>query len=58
MVAFFFIVLFSLGLDLDRAIPGFFFTAIHIPPLRVAAAGRASELMSVRLVRIIEIRYV
>jgi hypothetical protein len=33
LVAFFFIVLFSLGLDLDTAIPGFFFAAICIPPL-------------------------
>ncbi|MBV8054697.1 MAG: hypothetical protein JOZ29_17705 [Deltaproteobacteria bacterium] len=33
LVAFFFIVLFSLGLDLDAAIPGFFVAAIHVPPL-------------------------
>jgi hypothetical protein len=33
LVAFFFIVLFSLGLDLLAAVPGFFIAAIHIPPL-------------------------
>ncbi len=33
LVAFFFIVLFSLGLDLAAAIPGFFFAAIRVPPL-------------------------
>jgi hypothetical protein len=36
LVAFFFIVLFSLGLDLVAAIPGFFFAAfatILVPPL-------------------------
>jgi hypothetical protein len=34
LVAFFFIVLFSLGLDLGAAVPGFFFTAaICVPPL-------------------------
>jgi hypothetical protein len=33
LVAFFFMVLFSLGLDLGAALPGFFFTAIRIPPL-------------------------
>jgi hypothetical protein len=33
LVAFFFIVLFSLGLDLDADVPGFFFTGMHIPPL-------------------------
>jgi hypothetical protein len=34
LVAFFFIVLFNLGLDLGAAVPGFFFTAgICVPPL-------------------------
>lgn len=34
LVAFFFIVLFSLGLDLGAAVPGFFFAvAICVPPL-------------------------
>jgi hypothetical protein len=33
LVAFFFIVLFSLGLDLVAAVPGFFIAAILIPPL-------------------------
>jgi len=33
LVAFFFIVLFSLGLDLLAPIPGFFIAAIRIPPL-------------------------
>jgi len=33
LVAFFFIVLFSLGLDLVAALPGFFIAAIRIPPL-------------------------
>jgi hypothetical protein len=46
LVAFFFIVLFSLGLDLVAAIPGFFFTAIRVSSSWVAAAGRASELDS------------
>jgi hypothetical protein len=45
LVAFFFIVLFSLGLDLDAAVPGFFIAAIRVPPLWVAAAERASELI-------------
>jgi hypothetical protein len=45
LVAFFFIVLFSLGLDLLAAVPGFFIAAIHIPPIGFAAAGRASELI-------------
>jgi hypothetical protein len=33
LVAFFFIVLFSLGLDLSAAVPGFFFAVIRVPPL-------------------------
>jgi hypothetical protein len=36
LVAFFFIALFSLGLDLAAAVPGFFFAAfaaIRLPPL-------------------------
>jgi hypothetical protein len=33
LVAFFFIALFSLGLDLVAAVPGFFIAAIRIPPL-------------------------
>ena len=33
LVAFFFIVLFSLGLDFDAELPGFFIAAIRIPPL-------------------------
>jgi hypothetical protein len=33
LVAFFFIVLFSLGLDFAAAIPGFFLAAIRVPPL-------------------------
>jgi hypothetical protein len=32
-VAFFFIALFSLGLDLVAELPGFFIAAIRIPPL-------------------------
>jgi len=59
LVAFFFIVLFSLGLDLVAAAPGFFIAAIRIPPLGFAAAGRASELShAASTVRIIEICYV
>jgi hypothetical protein len=33
LVAFFFIVLFSLGLDLVAAVPGFFIAAIRVPPI-------------------------
>jgi hypothetical protein len=60
LVAFFFIVLFSLGLDLLAALPGFFIAAIRVPPLWVAAAGRASELIHLvsSTERIIEICYV
>jgi hypothetical protein len=32
-VAFFFMVLFSLGLDLAAALPGFFLAAMHVPPV-------------------------
>ena len=33
LVAFFFIVLFSLGLDFGAVVPGFFMAAIRVPPL-------------------------
>jgi hypothetical protein len=53
-------VLFSLGLDLLAAAPGFFIAAISGSSYRVAAAGRASELIicQAQLLRIIEICYV
>jgi hypothetical protein len=51
LVAFFFIALFSLGLDLVAAEPGFFIAAIfHLPPIAVAAAGRAFQLISSRTI--------
>jgi hypothetical protein len=44
LVAFFFIVLLSLGLDFDAAVPGFFFTAIVRSSYALAATGRAMNL--------------
>ena len=61
LVAFFFIALFSLGLDLTFAIPGFFFAAaIRLSSSWVAAAERASSRLRplARILPIIEIRYV
>jgi hypothetical protein len=49
LVAFFFIVLFSLGLDLLAALPGFLIGAIQRSSSWFAAAGRASETDSPKL---------
>jgi hypothetical protein len=58
LVAFFFIALFSLGLDLVAELPGFFIAAIRNSSCWVAAAARAPEpLLLARLLRIIEICY-
>jgi hypothetical protein len=60
-VAFFFIVLFNLGLDLGAAVPGFFFTAaIRVPPLGSLLPDEHQNLVYLlaQMLRIIEICYV
>jgi hypothetical protein len=54
-VAFFFMVLFSLGLDLDAAVPGFFFIGIRVPPVGSLLGDEHSEPRPRN--RIIEICY-
>jgi hypothetical protein len=56
LVAFFFIVLFSLGLDLDAALPGFFLTGIRVPPLGSLLLDKRSELIDVRIIEICYVR--
>jgi hypothetical protein len=60
LVAFFFIVLFSLGLDLVAAVPGFFIAAIRVPPLGSLLPDKHQNwlIWPTQLLRIIEICYV
>jgi len=60
LVAFFFIVLFSLGLDLLAAAPGFFIAAIRVPPIGSLLPDEHQNLciLPAHLPRIIEICYV
>jgi hypothetical protein len=60
LVAFFFIALFSLGLDLLAAAPGFFIAAIRFPPIGSLPPDEHQKRMFLpaHLLRIIEICYV
>jgi hypothetical protein len=59
LVAFFFIVLFSLGLDLVAAVPGFLIAAILVPPLgSLLPDEHQNRFNGSSLLCIIEIRYV
>jgi len=55
LVAFFFIALFSLGLDLGPDIPGFFFATIRIPPLGSLLPDERQNLRFILLAQIIRI---